>query len=144
MRYRMIVVAVAVALSALLLVETGQGAKEKKERPKGQRANMVGTVNATTDDAGAVTAVTLTLKDETVVNIVLDENAQKLAAERNGKEVRVTALVSEIKVLTYRDATGEKTDKPKKVKKTPKTDDAGGDGDEAPKADVTEGAKDEG
>lgn len=85
--FRVVLVAAALGLftaSAVL-------AEEAPAEP--QKVTVVGTVSVTKDDAGAVTAVTVTAQDA-AYSVTLDENGKKLA-ELDGKEVEVMGVVTE-------------------------------------------------
>lgn len=75
-----------------------------RERPAPRKVTLTGMVSVTKDDAGALTAVKLTVKapapkegekakDDIVYNVTLDDNGKKLG-ELNGKKAEVVGTVT--------------------------------------------------
>ena len=64
---------------------------------------LTGTLSVEKNDSDAVVKATLTVGEETVYQIVLDDNGQKLAAALADKTVEVTGAVSKKEVETKDD-----------------------------------------
>jgi hypothetical protein len=62
---------------------------------KEDAVKVTGTISVSEDDDGNVTGVKLTVDEDTVYNIVLNEAGKKLAADMDGEKVEIVGSVAE-------------------------------------------------
>jgi hypothetical protein len=115
----------------LLLALPATAGSEPKSEPKrvppsqGSRAKLYGTVKATRDSAGAVTAVALVSVNRVTYQVVLNETGKKLGTDMDGKRAVVIGRVSgegdvrSVNVESFEDAAKATKADEKKAKTTP-------------------------
>ena len=81
------------------VVETTKAAAKKPLPPV---TRVAGTISATKDDQGKVTAIKLTTEDGSTVNVVVDEKSLKMVEDYKDARVIVTGVPTEVKVTTAR------------------------------------------
>ena len=85
-------------LSVICLVFAGTALADEAEE-----VTVSGVVAVASDDAGEITAVTITTPDGDIFNVVLFEQIKELASSMDGEAVEVTGVVTEtdgVKSLT--------------------------------------------
>jgi len=98
MSTKRVVTALAIGVIALHLVacgNQGEPAGKASGGPGQAKGLIAGTVSATEDDDGNITAVTLTTGDGAVYRVALDAKGSKLGEEMDGQKVEVRGTVTE-------------------------------------------------